>query len=1018
MSWIDQQITSLSSYATKAAMTAVSPPSPVRQIMYCAENGNLYEWVPGDTTAVSDPAVLAPSNALDSGRGRYIARSVAVGALSGDVTGTTGTTTVEKIGGVPVDTATNRTLNYALVWNGSGIGFASPATATLAGDVTGSQAATLVRRLGGHTLNVETNRATGKALGWTGTEIGFVEAGGGGGGGSSYLNVRDYGAVGDGVIDDTIAFALCAASNAEVFVPAGTYLLSSVAIQKPMRFETGAVIKLAHNAEVDLRKTLYLPRAKCFDVMSNTGTNLIIYKGVRSPGLRPEWFGAVGDGVADDTIPIKRAFEASCGQPMRSIDDAEFNSFAVIANAAAVVLSGIYSITSTISVQFAGISVVGEIGTLEVAGTNQRSTLQFDHSGTGIRLISHSDATQKPIAISFTNVNLLRGASHNGTGTGVSWMSDGGGCFLIGYRFEGCSIAGHDKGLAIEDAYSYYEVADVTISNCNIQMNNYGIWSGTGHRFVNAYLGPNYITGNSTAGVYCGFRGSNIAGPLLLQAQPNPFILGHSLASGSSVIGAIYLEANPGDACIDLTNCNDVTLGGVASGGSLTATSTVLAANCNNVTADVDFPVLTSNSSGMIVRTMQPGSCAFWFMSYASRLQNEGLAGEHTSMSVHRPSSQYKEVCDFGGLTLTATRVGVAADQRNKIEISTEAPVANGEIVQVGFLFRFFDWSSPQPIVYASIIDDTTGDVIAGQFIQYAKRADTDTVVWLMNGKNNLGRDISRIRVTIWPYTNYYGNDCVISPVVVWTYPSSMTSLPVDSPIAALRRLDTGSPCPPVNSYLLRLDSSADAYGTVGDAGWTSFKDLNTTGVYHALPVTGAAPVRTLAALAGYGAATFSGSSGYVSTTWAAGEMDSVAGDVTIFVVASLTGDGCLYDSGAAASTTHNGFTLDRASGTLKFTGKRSGGTDVASVANTATTPQLITAAHGAGSLTLRVGRAAAGSATCANPVAQSYLRIGQALDGTLPLTGKIYEIVVFNRAISSMDIYRVESYLSQKWGL
>jgi hypothetical protein len=163
----------------------------------------------------------------------------------------------------------------------------------------------------------------------------------------------------------------------------------------------------------------------------------------------------------------------------------------------------------------------------------------------------------------------------------------------------------------------------------------------------------------------------------------------------------------------------------------------------------------------------------------------------------------------------------------------------------------------------------------------------------------------------------------------------------------------------------------------------------------------------------------FSGSAGHIAGAWATGEMDSAAGDVTVFIVAAMTGDGCLYDSGAAASTTHNGITVGRVSGTLNLTGKYPDhAAVVAGAANTATGAQLITAIHATNALYLRVNRTQVATVSCPNPVAQSYFRLGKALDGTLPLTGKIYEVVVCQGALDAAGLARMESYLSKKWGL
>src|SRR5574343_2049077 len=64
------------------------------------------------------------------------------------------------------------------------------------------------------------------------TGSGYSLGGGGGGVTSDYPegDVRNYGAVGDGVTDDTAAFAAAIADSAIILIPEGTFLLDTVVI--------------------------------------------------------------------------------------------------------------------------------------------------------------------------------------------------------------------------------------------------------------------------------------------------------------------------------------------------------------------------------------------------------------------------------------------------------------------------------------------------------------------------------------------------------------------------------------------------------------------------------------------------------------------------------------------------------------------------------------------------------------------------------------------------------------------
>ena len=74
------------------------------------------------------------------------------------------------------------------------------------------------------------------------------------------VDVRDYGAIGDGVTDDTAAFvaANVAANGRTVLVPAGTYLLSSaVTFDAPVHFE--GIVTMPADAMLLLRMNFDLP---------------------------------------------------------------------------------------------------------------------------------------------------------------------------------------------------------------------------------------------------------------------------------------------------------------------------------------------------------------------------------------------------------------------------------------------------------------------------------------------------------------------------------------------------------------------------------------------------------------------------------------------------------------------------------------------------------------------------------------------------------------------------------------
>lgn len=63
----------------------------------------------------------------------------------------------------------------------------------------------------------------------------------------AYANVKDYGAVGDGVTDDTAAINECLASNRYVYIPSGTYLLTN---GNSIIMHDNQVLELADNSVI------------------------------------------------------------------------------------------------------------------------------------------------------------------------------------------------------------------------------------------------------------------------------------------------------------------------------------------------------------------------------------------------------------------------------------------------------------------------------------------------------------------------------------------------------------------------------------------------------------------------------------------------------------------------------------------------------------------------------------------------------------------------------------------------
>lgn len=74
----------------------------------------------------------------------------------------------------------------------------------------------------------------------------------------TYVNVKDYGAKGDGIADDTNAFVTAITKGVEVFVPAGTYLLTSTLNIEKRLLGSGSDTILSFNGNSTLETCINL----------------------------------------------------------------------------------------------------------------------------------------------------------------------------------------------------------------------------------------------------------------------------------------------------------------------------------------------------------------------------------------------------------------------------------------------------------------------------------------------------------------------------------------------------------------------------------------------------------------------------------------------------------------------------------------------------------------------------------------------------------------------------------------
>ena len=115
-----------------------------------------------------------------------------------------------------------------------------------------------------------------------------------------------HGAAGNGVADDRAAFVAADGAGGTIYVPRGTYrIASALTLASDVRFEQGAKLKPDGGVAVTLGGGLDAGVFQVFDVSAGGAV-----KPTRVEEMLPQWWGAKGDGVADDSPAIAAALAA------------------------------------------------------------------------------------------------------------------------------------------------------------------------------------------------------------------------------------------------------------------------------------------------------------------------------------------------------------------------------------------------------------------------------------------------------------------------------------------------------------------------------------------------------------------------------------------------------------------------------------------------------------------------------------------------------------------------------------
>lgn len=279
------------------------------------------------------------------------------------------------------------------------------------------------------------------------------------------VNVKDFGAIGDGITDDTSAINSMISDVGYVIFPSGTYKLTTTTIDTPITFEQDSRIVVASGETVSIRNIITSSKQFIFTGDGDYDIGHDSDSGEDARQIHASWFGAFpsSEDNGDQGVAINKAF-ASMGNTRESIIDFDI---------------GNYFIETPIEVTRGG----------WVRGSGTRRTV-FRINSTSVDVF-----TTLGVACKFTDIQF---ELHNGT------LNDG---YDIVINHGECEIYNVDTG------WTEHSIK-VDANNCRISniRGTYGVDHGIGSSLIEVVSG----TGARITGIQLGTSDNGVESVVLI----------------------------------------------------------------------------------------------------------------------------------------------------------------------------------------------------------------------------------------------------------------------------------------------------------------------------------------------------------------------------------------------------------------------------------------------------------------------------------------------------------------------